>query len=60
MRKQNILYTSTHSQTTLLVLKHDHIMPYIFRIQMSLFGQQLPQQREASLHRGSGRLAVLQ
>ena len=31
---------------------------YIFRIEMSVFGQKLYQQREASLHRGSGSFAV--
>ena len=62
MPKQNVLNTSTHSQAILLVVEHDHtcIMPYGFRIEMSVFGQNLPQQIEASLRRGSCRLAVLQ
>ena len=47
-----------HSQTILLVIENDHIMPYIFRIEMSVFGQKLLQQKEASLRRGSGRLAI--
>ena len=60
MRIQNVLHKPTHSQTILLVIEHDHIMPYIFWIEMSVFGQKLPHQREASLHRGSGMLAVVQ
>ena len=60
MRTQNVLCISTHSQTILLVIEHDHSKPSIVRIEMSVFGQKLSQQREASPHRGSGRLAVLQ
>ena len=52
MRTKNAVHTSTLSQTILLVIEHDHIMSYIFRIEMSTFGQKLPQQREASLEGG--------
>ena len=57
---QNVLHKSTHLQTILLVIEHDRIMLYIFQIEMSVFEQKLPHQREAFPHRGSGGLAVLQ